>query len=1273
MATVKLILRRVRTLLWTAFSIIVILAAVLAGAGRLLMPYSAHYQPQLEQWLSREFGQPVTLDSFEGEWAGFGPRLTLRGLRLLPGEADGEAAAEPEAVIESAALDIRPLNALLPGRALYNFRVIGAHFELVRDAAGEYRLSGFGVSRRGGAEASALGDLARVGEVVLEDSSLDYVDAGHGIRLGMADIRGRLSVQGDRLAARVAAQMHDRRSGLRYGEVEATLSLMLDGQQRMQSATWDARAHRLMLAAFQGRVPANPFLPLTGWLDFELWGSWSREAGHEVRGVTDLRDALLSNEVQDLHLERVDYRFRWRFGGVTDWRLDVADFFFDDGVASWTVPRLAMARDTARDLGLWIGADRLPLAVPVKLTRDVMSVYGVPWPEWVPDTVTGTAGDLDLVLGANWRVRRLDADVADAAIADWAQRPAVSGLDGRIDLGADGGTVRLSGESVRLDWPRMFRDPLAFAVPGCAAEIDWSGALQVTLRDCRAENEDLAAAGDVVVRANGGRPALDLNVVVERGRVAALDPYWPQGVMPSNTIAWLRRGLVDGELESGRVLISGDMDDWPFRAGEGRFEAVGRLRGLEVDYQEGWPAARGARATARFVGASMEIEGEADDVHGTAVRDIRVAIADMAQPALEVAWAADADLPGLLGFLQDSPLRAQADTDLSVFEFAGPASTEGSLWLPLGKTPGELRVDGAVTLRDGRFTDPERDVTIDGIGGVVNYSENGFRGEGLDARFRGEAARLDLHADARAEEKFRAGFSGEFDVASLLAALPGPAAGLRERARGRSEWRAALTIAPGALAGAQDVTLVLESMLGGVTLDLPAPLDKPAVERWPFRFTLPLGGAERPLDIEFTDRAALRLDLSGPGNALRRALVRFDGHLDDLPPPGVLRLAGEAVRLDLDGWIGTVVEEIADGATGAGLQLETAGLGARELWFLDRPFDDVGIDLALAAPEVRIAFTSADLDGSVRYRYEPAGAGSLTAEFERLALGDPRSAGVQVDTDPADLPVVHLYARSFRYGALELGETRIEGYPTAAGFQFEKVDATSPGLSVQASGLWTLAGDGHRSDFSIHLVSESLGDFLRTMDISTAVQGGQTVVDFDAWWAGTPTEFALQRLNGQVDFSVVQGNISNASAGPGRLLGLVSVQALPKRLALDFRDVFDSGFSFDEATGTFTLENGIAETGDTRLKSSSATIDISGRTDLVERRYDQLMTIRPGVGNTLPIIGALAAGPGGAAAGLALQGLLHEQLGQATQVRYSITGSWDEPLIEPVEVERAGG
>jgi uncharacterized protein YhdP len=254
---------------------------------------------------------------------------------------------------------------------------------------------------------------------------------------------------------------------------------------------------------------------------------------------------------------------------------------------------------------------------------------------------------------------------------------------------------------------------------------------------------------------------------------------------------------------------------------------------------------------------------------------------------------------------------------------------------------------------------------------------------------------------------------------------------------------------------------------------------------------------------------------------------------------------------------------------------------------------------------------------------------------------------------------------------VELGETRIEAYPTAKGFHFEKVDASSVQLSVQASGDWSLGEAGQRSDFKIHMASVSLGEFLSSMDISSSMEGGQTLVDFSAWWPGSPAKFALSRLNGQIDVSVVDGNITNASAGGGRLLGLLSITALPKRLSLDFRDVFDSGFVFDKATGTFTLENGTATTDDMLLESSAASILISGSTDLVEQQYNQLLTIRPGLGNTLPIIGVLAGGPIGAAAGLALQGLLHKGIGEALQVQYTITGSWDDPVFEAVDIERA--
>lgn len=1285
----KTILRRAKTLLWTALSILVVLAAVIMGIGKLLMPYSDRYQPRLEAWLSEEFGRPVLLESFEGEWTAFGPRLSLRGMQLLPGGAmasarpvDG-ARGEAEVAIESAALDIRPLNLLLPGRPLYNFRVSGAHFELTRNERGEFRLSGFGVTGRGGeAQGSALRELARVGEVILEDSRLEYLDPAGGVRIGLRDIRGRLQLEDEELASEIRASLYDERSGLVFGEIQATLLLALGEDQRLNGARWQATTRELMLAALQGRVPGNPFLPLSGWLNAELWGHWSPAGGHSARGVVDLKEARLANEYQDLWLERANTRFQWQSRGGRNWSLHLADFLYDDGAQAWSAPRLSLARNMADGLGLWISADQLPLDVPLRLARNIMSIYGTPWPSSLPGAASGQVSELDLVLDSSWRLRLGRGEVTQARLSDWGRWPDVNGVDASVDLGRSSGRVQLSGEAVEVNWPRMFREPVTVTIPACTVAIDWGRGWQAGFSACAVENEDLAVNGGALLSSNEGRPAIDLNATVTRGRIGQLGPYWPESALNDRLKFWLRGALTGGEIVSGRVQLRGDLDDWPFRRGEGRFEAVAQVADGHLRYQDGWPDARSVAAVARFVNTGMFISGAVGDIGGLEAREISAAVADFRAPVLTVDYAADSDVPGLLGFIGRTPLQERIGADLSRFGFAGPAATWGRIRIPFGSVEGSLEVNGRVALDAAAFSDAEWGIAVEGIAGVVQYSETGFSADALQAEYHGKPVRLRLAADAAGEEKFRADLEGEFGVSDVI---PGfLAADLLPllQAEGECAWTASVIVPGAGEGGANRALLQLSSSLHGLALGLPAPLGKPADESWTMRLRLPLAALasmpdrepSRVLDLEIEGRLALALDLPGGGAAPRAAAVWLGEGRADLPPPGLLRVAGWTARLDLDGWLDLIVEQAAQGNGMAGLALEPGGLRARELVFLDRSFADVAMQFSVESSDVRAEFSSTDISGKLRYTAGTGGTKSLSAEFERLALGepltDPAAAAADAETDPAELPALHLYAQSLRYAGIELGETRIEAYPIANGFHFEKVEAESDRLTLQAKGDWLLDERGHRSDFDIRIASESLGAFLESLNIASPVQGGQTLVYFNAWWPGSPAAFGLSRLNGEVEFSVVDGNISNASAGGGRLLGLLSVQALPKRLALDFRDVFDSGFSFDEASGTFAMENGTASTDNVLLRSSAASISVSGRTDLVAREYDQLITIRPGVGNTLPIIGALAGGPGGAAAGLALQGLLHESLAEATQVRYAITGSWEDPVIEPVAVEQ---
>lgn len=1272
-------LRRARTLLWTALSIVIIFCAVIVGLGKLLMPYSARYQPQLEAWLSGEFGRPVTLESFSGDWNAFGPQLAIEGLRFA--SQDGGPGT---AVIDKAIIDIKPLNLLIPLRALYDFRVVGADFHLVHLPDGSFEFSGLGVGRgeSDGESGSPLKQIASISEVILEDSSLRYDDEVYDIHLDLREIDGRLQVRGDVLSAEIGFRLAHGAAGTVSGELGATARLRLDADQHPRSASWHLSGQELMLGQLRDRLPRSDYFPRQGRLNAQLWGEWDREQQHRVLGVVDLRGARVSIGDLDRSVERINTRFIWQFSNSDQWRLDLSDLMFEDERSTLDISSLGIGRSLSVGVGLWASADAVPVETPAEIARDVVGLLGKDWPRYLPGRGEGVVRNFELTLNRDMKLDGLRGHFRGASVSDWHKWPDISNVDGELDFGFRRGALELSGRDVVVEWPRMFAAPLTVDLPSCLVNFTWTGhkgEYQVGLRECAVDNAFVSATGEMRFVGNEGKPAVDVLVHADRLDAGAVGDYWPRALLKDRVVTWLQNGLIAGQLEGGRLQIHGDIDDWPFDEGQGRFEVIAEVRDAEVDYFEGWPRARGVDGTARFVNSGMDIEGSVTDIGGVDAGEIRARIADFRNPLLRVDYGSESELPTLIDFLQRSPVGGRIGTDLGRFRFEGPARTSGTLHVPFREGAQGVRLGGRLVLQDNLFEAPDLGFSLTGIDGTLDYNETGFEAEGLEAEYLGKPARLAIKAGGgmAAEEpaggRFTARLTGEFDVEEVLPEQLLEAWSPLARIEGGSLWEARLEVGGDTAEPNGEAEFTLSSNLEGVAMDLPAPLDKPASEVWPFSLRLPLKGDSRLLELSLADRLGVSMLIGEGWTVPSSAAVRLGAGAAELPAKGNFSLGGQAPSIDLDGWIGIVVEQAREGKGLGGLNLKSGILSAGNIRLLDRRFEDVDMSFSTADGVLNARFDAEAIHGKLNFTGVGGGSQSLSAEFERLVLDEALTSGMEMHVDPSGLPALHLYTKAFRYGDVELGETRIEAYPTSEGFHFEKVEAESPQMSVRASGDWALEDGQHRSSFDIHMASESLGDFLRHLDFASPMEGGQTLVDFNVWWEGSPGQFRMAQLNGEVSFSVNTGVISNASPGSGRLLGLLSVQSLPKRLALDFRDVFDSGFVFDEANGSFTMLNGSARTDDVRLTSSAATISFSGTTDLVARRYDQLITVRPGLGNTLPVIGAIAGGPGGAAAGLALQGLLHDELGEASQVQYTLTGAWDAPQIEPVLKSRADG
>jgi len=163
-------------------------------------------------------------------------------------------------------------------------------------------------------------------------------------------------------------------------------------------------------------------------------------------------------------------------------------------------------------------------------------------------------------------------------------------------------------------------------------------------------------------------------------------------------------------------------------------------------------------------------------------------------------------------------------------------------------------------------------------------------------------------------------------------------------------------------------------------------------------------------------------------------------------------------------------------------------------------------------------------------------------------------------------------------------------------------------------------------------------------------------------------------MDGRVHVELEDGQLRNVEPGAaGRVLGLMSVVELPRRLALDFRDVTDEGLAFDSVRGDFEVHDGDAFTKNLLLTGTAVDIGVAGRTGLASQDYDQTVIVSGNPGGPLAVAGALAAGPVVGAGVLVLSQLFKGQLKGLTRAYYRVTGPWAAPVVERISAPEPSG
>ncbi|MDE2348150.1 MAG: TIGR02099 family protein [Gammaproteobacteria bacterium] len=919
----------------------------------------------------------------------------------------------------------------------------------------------------------------------------------------------------------------------------------------------------------------------------------------------------------------------------------------------------------------YLRADNLlPLAglLTQKKVRDRLLAIA-PTGEWTDATLALARRDA----AAPWRFK-LSAKFHDAGIAAVGHTPGFRGLSGSVDGDQDAGHVRLQTRAATIDWPAQWLGPVP--VDRLAGTIYWrrdGAGLLIATPDIEAANRDatVSALASLQLPADGGSPVLTLSGHVKNGNVAATRAYLPRGRLHPKTLAWLDRAFVAGHLADADVVFRGPLRNFPFRDGTGVFLARLHLDGMVLHYGTGWPLIEGGVADAEFRNQGLAVKIESATTDGLTLKGGEAEFADFKSAELTVHVTRSGDAAPALKFLRDSPLNRMAHGAFTAFVGKGPTRLDVRLDFPF-KDFAHRRVSVKAWLHGVSLSRAGLPFAATGLTGQFALEGAEVAQADVTGRFLGGPLRILARPPAKGPVKRTyLDFYGTATGAAIAGAF-----GLTDSAAidGHADWRGALTLAPGPQPRR---VLRIASNLRGIALAAPPPFAKPADRALPSWIELRWPAAAGPV-LNFglgpVVRGSFALRPENAGGGIARAAIAFGDATPTFSDTQLLDVRGRIARLGLAGWRALLPR--SGGGASLSTYLKTAKLQVDEADYGGFAVRNLNLGFVAGNDRWQLTIQGPSTEGVLDV---PAGGGSSAPwhiDFTRLTVDNAASgsnaptAGAVGDggdaPTPTSLPAVDFHAAQLDWVGRNFGDVSATLTRLADGVALTHLTVAEKSLRGEAHGTWRGSGAG-TGELAGSLQSSDVEKTLSELGYAPVLAAKKGRLDFDLHWSGAPSSDTLRDATGRVQVALQNGQVFGIKPGAGRVLGLASVAALPRRLALDFSDLTDKGLAFDTVTGTFNLRGGNAYTNNVLLKGPAAEIGLIGRIGLKNKDYDQTAVVTGSFGNSLPLAGALAGGPVVGAAVLLFTQVFKQPLRGLARGYYHITGSWNNPTVERIK------
>jgi uncharacterized protein (TIGR02099 family) len=1248
-------------------------------------------RPVFEKWVSTYLGIPVTMGEVGFSWYRYYPEISLKKITIY-----NQASNKPAIQIQKVSVFFSVPKSIWQRKLVPSgFMVVGTHLNLKKTEAGNMTVLGLEQSSdlksSNGAFVGALAFISTQPYLILEDIGLNYEDPkGTMYHALLKDLKI------------VNSNMRHRLSGSLelYQKVPTGLTWSLE---------WRGKKFDLSAIKAKGYVYVTG-LSLPQWLSghewqgwqinkgiasAKIWGTLSRGRVRKLQSSLKLYDldlySKLSKTSQQIH----------RFSGNIGWKrerkqyvLAGEDILIDLPSRLWPVTDfyVAFAREKNHEL-----APKLAHIGYINL-NDVVPFLKAS-PTFVPDHIQqmlsalhlrGSLQNTSIKFGEawkNWQQLDFNTHFNQLSFSSWQDFPSIKNFSGSLKWDGAFGELSLNSSRSLFQYGPIFSNPINIEqlIGKIQFQKDQNQTWKLNVPSLQLLNNDISAnmSGGLTLPLVGPKIAdIKANFVLQKAE--HVSRYLPLKNFSPYLVKWLQEAFLSGEVKDGHLELRGALNEFPFDHQNGTFLITSKVNNIALHYAERWPDISKLSGKLTFSGKKILMDinhGEINNIPLTKVHGEIPSLWGETPPVLSVeSKNIQTDFAKGLKFIHESPLNQTIGKMFAKTDLTGPIDLDLSLKVPLSGTT-KTEVKGTLGLKDATLKLPEWHINLDELNGKVIFTEQSTDAKMMKGSLFNKPITFSLATINKTKDIsiVRASFQNRINIDDLEKWSKIPFSTVVSGAASVSGYIDFSQKLP--------VSMYLQSNLVGLKVNLPDQYSKDAKSPKPFTADLTFPETS-PWKIHVTYGDLLSASALLQKNTSHYRLIGVNLHfgtgLADLPKEDGLYISGKFNKLEWDN-----VKKYIDQANTndknskdneenqnkndlSALAFRNADIMAETLNVFGQEIKQVHLQATSEDNNWNINIASPDIVGQLMVPKQLTQHSTITAQFQKLYL----SKGASNQTNKIDiksLPSISFKADDMKYNDMPFGKVSFNALSNGSKMEIQSLRIVSPRINLQAEGDWSLKGDGTQTHLKGSARSDRVSELLGSLGLDAHnFVSTEGKLEFNLTWEDTPFLPSLSHLAGEAKINLGGGRIVNVSQSRaqmsvGRMLSIFSMQSIPKRLSLDFSDLFQKGYNFNSASGDFTFENGNAFTKNLRFDGPVASVGIDGRIGLINKDYNLVLNTKTYVTSSLPVVAAatLLSGinPLIGLGALAVNTVIGPEM---TTYYYSVTGPWSNPVWQKV-------